>query len=59
MESKYFAEGLTYAQGKLYQLTYKAKRGFIYDVENLGEKPEEFDYETTTGEGKCRIRFCK
>lgn len=55
MESKYFGEGLTYAHGKLYQLTYKAGKGFIYDIENLGAKPEEFSFQTSTGEGKSRF----
>ncbi|CAB9517135.1 Glutamine cyclotransferase [Seminavis robusta] len=51
MSGKLFAEGLTYCHGKLYQLTYKAKQGFIYDINDLDKKPETFTYDTTTGEG--------
>ena len=51
MEAKYFGEGLTYVNGKLIQLTYTAKKGFIYKVDNLGGEPETFDFNTTTGEG--------
>lgn len=52
MKSKYFGEGLTYdGHGHLYQLTYKAKLGFIYDIHDLSAPPKEFRYETTTGEG--------
>ena len=52
MDAKYFAEGLTYARGKLYQLTYHANKGFIYDINDLSAPPEEFAYQTSTGEGK-------
>jgi glutamine cyclotransferase len=32
MENKYFGEGLTILNGKLYQLTYKEGCGFVYDL---------------------------
>lgn len=32
MEDRYFGEGLTLLNGKLYQLTYKEGRGFVYDA---------------------------
>lgn len=51
MDSKYFGEGLTYYNGKLIQLTYKAQTGFVYDANDLTKKPESFHYKTTTGEG--------
>nr|WP_315250474.1 glutaminyl-peptide cyclotransferase [uncultured Flavobacterium sp.] len=35
LDSKYFGEGITFINGKLYQLTYKEKRGFIYDAKTL------------------------
>ena len=42
-----FAEGLTLLNGKLYQLTWQNKRGFIYDAGTF-ERTGEFAY---TGEG--------
>ena len=41
--SDYFAEGITILNNKVFQLTWKAGMGFIYDVDNL-EKLEEFAY---------------
>ena len=35
MDAKYFGEGITFINGKLYQLTYKEKTGFIYDDKTL------------------------
>jgi glutaminyl-peptide cyclotransferase len=43
----YFAEGLTLFGGKLYQLTWKAEKGFVYDPQTF-KKSGEFPYE---GEG--------
>ncbi len=43
----FFAEGLTLFGGKLYQLTWKGEKGFIYDPETF-KKTGEFAYE---GEG--------
>jgi glutamine cyclotransferase len=43
----FFAEGLTLFGGKLYQLTWKGEKGFIYDPETF-KKTGEFEYE---GEG--------
>lgn len=43
----FFAEGLTLFGGKLYQLTWKGEKGFIYDPETF-QKTGEFTYE---GEG--------
>ena len=48
MEGHLFGEGLTYYKGKLIQLTYKAKTGFVYDVQHLDDEPETFKFETTT-----------
>lgn len=33
-KTKYFGEGITYFDGKIYQLTYKNQTGFIYDCKN-------------------------
>jgi len=43
----YFAEGATLLRGKIYQLTWKAGKGFVYDPKTF-EKVGEFAYE---GEG--------
>ncbi|MBV8855706.1 MAG: glutaminyl-peptide cyclotransferase [Acidobacteria bacterium] len=43
----FFAEGMTLFEGKLYQLTWKGEKGFIYDPQTF-EKTGEFTY---TGEG--------
>lgn len=50
MKREYFGEGLTYVNGKLLQLTYRKKKGFIYDAETLNQV-DEFNFSTTTGEG--------
>jgi glutamine cyclotransferase len=43
----YFGEGITFLNGKVYQLTYKTEKGFIYDAKTF-KKLGEFSY---TGEG--------
>jgi glutamine cyclotransferase len=43
----FFAEGMTLFNGKIYQLTWKGEKGFIYDPKTF-EKTGEFKY---TGEG--------
>ena len=43
----FFAEGMTLFGGKIYQLTWKGEKGFIYDPKTF-EKTGEFKY---TGEG--------
>jgi glutamine cyclotransferase len=45
--SYFFAEGMTLFGGKIYQLTWKGQKGFIYDPKTF-EKTGEFKY---TGEG--------
>ncbi len=64
----YFAEGITFFKGKIYQLTWQHQLGFVYDAESL-EKLGEFSYRgegwglTTDGsslimsDGTNRIRF--
>ncbi len=47
LPSEYFGEGLTIFQGKVYQLTWKNEKGFIYDPETL-QQIGQFSY---TGEG--------
>jgi glutaminyl-peptide cyclotransferase len=41
--SEFFAEGITILNDKIYQLTWKEGKGFIYDVETF-EKTGEFEY---------------
>jgi glutaminyl-peptide cyclotransferase len=65
---EYFAEGLATLHGKLYQLTWRARKGFVYDLETL-RLEKEFSYDgegwglATDGEslilsdGTDRIRF--
>jgi glutamine cyclotransferase len=43
----FFAEGMTLFDGKLYQLTWKGEKGFVYDPQTF-QKAGEFTY---TGEG--------
>jgi len=43
LEDKYFGEGLTILNDKIYQLTWKANTGFVYDV-NTFEKLSSFNY---------------
>lgn len=45
--AQYFAEGMTLLGGKIYQLTWRSKRGFIYDPETF-DKIGEFPFD---GEG--------
>lgn len=45
-----FGEGMTYWEGKLYQITWKSQRGFIYNATTL-DLLEEFQFHTTRNEG--------
>lgn len=45
LDASLFGEGITIFDGKIYQLTWKAQRGFIYDKESF-ELIEEFTYPT-------------
>lgn len=50
MDARYFGEGLTIINGKIYQLTYKEGKGFIYNQETL--KPAgSFTFNTPEGWG--------
>jgi glutamine cyclotransferase len=44
LESNYFGEGITFVNGKLYQLTWQEKTGFIYDAKTL-KLEKTFTYE--------------
>lgn len=44
IDKKYFGEGITFINGKLFQLTWQEKTGFIYNAETLQlEKTFQFD----------------
>lgn len=45
LEESYFAEGLAVLDGQLYQLTWKERTGFIYNLEDLTQK-DSFSYNT-------------
>ncbi|WP_339787445.1 glutaminyl-peptide cyclotransferase [uncultured Imperialibacter sp.] len=45
LSEEYFGEGITILNNKVYQLTWKNKQGFVYDL-NTFEKVNEFTYET-------------
>jgi glutamine cyclotransferase len=50
LDEKYFGEGITVLNNKIYQLTYRAKKGFIYDF-NTFAKLDSFQFTSTTNEG--------
>jgi glutamine cyclotransferase len=50
LDKKYFGEGLTLLNGKLYQLTYKEATGFIYNITKL-KLTGQFSYNTGEGWG--------
>ncbi|MEQ8807624.1 MAG: glutaminyl-peptide cyclotransferase [Imperialibacter sp.] len=45
LAEEYFGEGITILNNKVYQLTWKNKQGFVYDLSTF-EKVNEFTYET-------------
>jgi glutamine cyclotransferase len=45
LEDNYFGEGITVLNGKIYQLTWKEKTGFVYDVNTL-KLEKKFTFET-------------
>lgn len=50
LDNKYFGEGISILNNKLYQLTYKAQTGFIYDVKTF-DKTGEWHYDAKEGWG--------
>jgi glutaminyl-peptide cyclotransferase len=48
--AKYFGEGITFLNGKVYQLTYQTKIGFIYDATTF-KKIKEFTFSNKEGWG--------
>jgi len=47
---KYFGEGITFLNGKVFQLTYKTKVGFVYDAKSF-QKINEFTFPSDEGWG--------
>jgi glutamine cyclotransferase len=53
LDRRYFGEGVTVMNGKIYQLTWRENTGFVYDAETL-EKIDSFVYgESKEGWGLC------
>ncbi len=50
LNEKYFGEGITVFNNKIYQLTYRAKKGFIYDFNSFA-MIDSFQFTSTTNEG--------
>lgn len=50
LDRKYFAEGITLVGNKIIMLTWKEKKGFVYDRDTF-QLVREFDYSTSNGEG--------
>jgi glutamine cyclotransferase len=50
MDARYFGEGLTVLNGKIYQLTYREGTGFVYDLATL-RKERSFSIATAEGWG--------
>ncbi len=50
LDGKYFGEGITVLNGKIYQLTYEEKTGFVYDAKTL-KQLQTFTYANEEGWG--------
>lgn len=50
LEKKYFGEGITIFNNKIYQLTYKAQKGFIYDLSSFAVI-DSFSFQSDQGWG--------
>ncbi len=50
MDARYFGEGMTLLNGKIYQLTYREGKGFIYDLATLKQEGS-FAFPTAEGWG--------
>lgn len=50
MDDKYFGEGITILNDKIYQLTYRAKMGFIYNLEDFAVI-DSFQFKSSQGWG--------
>jgi glutamine cyclotransferase len=50
MEDKYFGEGITILNDKIYQLTYRSKKGFIYNLKDFAVI-DSFQFKSSQGWG--------
>jgi glutaminyl-peptide cyclotransferase len=50
LDEKYFGEGITIFNEKIYQLTYRAQKGFIYNLNDLA-RIDSFHYKSAEGWG--------
>jgi glutaminyl-peptide cyclotransferase len=50
LDDQYFGEGITILNNRLYQITYKEQKGFVYDLKSL-EKISEFSFTSKEGWG--------
>ncbi len=50
LNNKYFGEGITIFNNRIYQLTYKTKIGFVYNLENMA-LVDSFKFESAEGWG--------
>lgn len=50
LDDDYFGEGITILNGQIYQLTYTARVGFVYDLKSF-EQIRKFDLQTEEGWG--------
>lgn len=50
LDNKYFGEGITIFNNRIYQLTYKTKIGFVYELENMA-LADSFHFESAEGWG--------
>jgi glutaminyl-peptide cyclotransferase len=50
LHEKYFGEGITILNGKIYQLTYRAQKGFVYNFDNFAVI-DSFTYKSKEGWG--------
>ncbi len=50
MDKKYFGEGMTILNGKIYQITYREGKGFVYDLATLKQE-RTFTYNANEGWG--------
>jgi len=50
MDARYFGEGMTILNGKIYQLTYREGKGFVYDLATL-KQVSTFSFHTPEGWG--------
>ena len=50
LQDKYFGEGITILNDRIFQLTYKAKIGFVYELDNM-TRIDSFHFESAEGWG--------